>query len=538
MSDTSNDGKLDVIIVGAGFGGLYQLYCARKAGLNARVVEAGSDIGGTWFWNRYPGARCDVESLDYSYSFDKDLEQEWTWSERYATQPEILRYINNVADRFDLRRDIQLNTRVVRATFDSEVTRWTVETEAGETFNAQFCVMATGCLSVAQAPDIPGFSSFRGSWYHSANWPTEGVDFAGKRVGLIGTGSSGVQMAPIIAEQAKHLTVLQRTANFSVPAQNQLLDEETVRRVKAEYPQRRERARNAVSGMDLAAGEKSAREVSEEERLKEFEFRWLGAGGGFRMMRAFNDLMVDPESNKHAGDFVRGKIRQIVRDQKVAELLCPSPDLPFGAKRLCVDTGYYEMFNRPNVTLADVKSSPIQEITPNGLRTTAAEYDLDVLVFATGFDAMTGALRAIDIRGVGGLSLREKWEHGPRTYLGISVADFPNMFIIAGPGSPSVLSNMVLSIEIHVDWVTRLMLHTRAGGLSRVAAAAEAEDKWVHHVNEVADRTLYPRGNSWYVGANIPGKPRVFMPYVGGLPAYRQTLDEVLAQGYPGFELS
>jgi len=538
MSATDIRQSYDVVIVGAGFAGLYQLYSARKAGFSARVLEAGEGVGGTWFWNRYPGARCDVESLDYSYSFDKDLEQEWNWSERYATQPEILRYLNHVADRFDLRRDVQLKTRVMQATFDEQRNRWTVVTEAGERFDAQFCVMATGCLSIAQAPNFKGLESFNGAWYHSADWPTTGVDFTGKRVGLIGTGSSGVQMAPVIAEQAAHLTVFQRTANYSVPAQNELLDEKTLREVKAHYGERRARAREAVTGHYLIPNDQSAMEVLEEERQKEFEFRWRGAGGGFRMLRAFNDLLINKESNTHAAEFVRGKIRQTVRDPKVAELLCPKADLPFGTKRLCVDTDYYETFNRPNVSLVDVKAAPIQEITARGLRTSAGEHELDVIVFATGFDAMTGALRAIDIRGVGGLSLREKWDHGPRTYLGVAIAGFPNLFVIAGPGSPSVLSNMVHSIETHVDWVTALLRHVRGRAKTRVETDPVSEDRWVKHVNEVANRTLYPQGNSWYVGANIPGKPRVFMPYVAGIVAYRKIIEGVAEHNYNGFVLA
>ncbi|MGF6508826.1 flavin-containing monooxygenase [Paraburkholderia sp. 32] len=538
MNASNQQKSLDVVIVGAGFAGLYQLHRARKAGLTARVIEAGEDVGGTWYWNRYPGARCDVESLDYSFSFDQELEQEWTWSERYATQPEILRYIHHVAERFDLRRDIQFRTRVTRAVFDERAKRWTLETDAGESFDAQFCVMATGCLSIAQAPNFKGLHSFAGTWYHSADWPKQGVDFAGKRVGVIGTGSSGVQMIPLIAEQADHLTVFQRTANFSVPAQNEPLDDEAVRHAKAHYRERRARARDANNGLYLEAVDKSALEVSEEERLREFEFRWHGAGGGFRMLRAFNDLLVNEKANEYVSDFVRSKIRAIVRDPKVAELLCPKKELRFGTKRLCVDSGYYETFNRPNVTLVDVKAAPIEEVTPRGLRTSAQAYELDILVFATGFDAMTGALRAIDIRGVGGVTLGERWQHGPRTYLGVSCAGFPNMFIIAGPGSPSVLSNVVHSIEEHVDWVTRLIQHARETKRAYVACDLEAENEWVHHVNEVADRTLYPRGNSWYVGANIPGKPRIFMPYVGGVPAYRKILNEVAGAGYRGFVLS
>ena len=541
MSKSSNKPsvKLDAIVVGAGFAGIYQLYSLRRIGLSARVLEAGEGVGGTWFWNRYPGARCDVESLDYSYSFSEELQQEWDWKERYAPQPDILRYINHVVDRFDLRRDIQLNARVASAVYDEVEDRWLVTTEAGDRFSARYCIMATGCLSIPQAPHFPGLETFRGQWYHSANWPHEGVDFAGQRVGLIGTGSSGVQMTPEIAQRAKHLTVFQRTASYSVPAQNEPITPEQLAEVKATYGARRERALETHTGHFLIANDKSAMEVSDEERRKEFEFRWMGAGGGFRMLRAFNDLMVNKASNDEAAEFVRHKIRSTVKDPATAELLCPRDDLPFGTKRLCVDTNYYQTFNRDNVSLVDVKADPLVEVTPGGLRTQSGqEYPLDVIVFATGFDAMTGALNSIDVRGVGGQALRDKWEHGPRTYLGLAVAGFPNMFILAGPGSPSVLSNMVHSIELHVNWLTRCLEASRAKGVRRIEAQQVAEDEWVQHVNEVADRTLYPTANSWYMGSNMPGKPRVFMPYVAGVPAYRKIVNEVAAGGYKGFEMA
>jgi cyclohexanone monooxygenase len=526
----------DAIVVGAGFAGIYQLYSLRKIGLTARLLEAGDGIGGTWFWNRYPGARCDVESLDYSYSFDEDLQQEWSWTERYAPQAEILKYINHVADRFDLRRDIQLNTRVAAAHYDEKANLWNTTTVAGEQFSSQYLIMATGCLSIPQAPTFPGLESFQGKWYHSADWPREGVDFTGKRVGLIGTGSSGVQMTPEIAARAAHLTVFQRTANYSVPAQNEPITPEQLVEVKAHYPERRKRALDTHTGHFLIANEKSALEVNDEDRRKEFEFRWMGAGGGFRMLRAFNDLMVNKQSNDHAAEFVRSKIRATVKDPAKAELLCPKGDLPFGTKRLCVDTDYYQSFNLPHVDLVDVKADPLVEATPTGLRTQSGKaFPLDMIVFATGFDAMTGAMKSIDLRGIGGQVLKDKWEHGPRTYLGLAVAGFPNMFILAGPGSPSVLSNMVHSIELHVDWLTRCLSDMRAKGLTRIEAEQPAEDKWVQHVNEVADRTLYPTANSWYMGSNMPGKPRVFMPYVAGVPAYRKIVNEVADKGYEGF---
>lgn len=527
--------KFDVVIVGAGFAGLYQLYCLRKIGLTARVLEAGCGVGGTWFWNRYPGARCDVESFDYSYSFSKELEQEWEWSERYAPQEEILRYINHVADHFDLRKDVHLNTRVQKAVFSEADNCWTVTTANGEVFESQFCIMATGCLSIPQTPNIKGLDSFKGELYHSAYWPKEVVQFSGKKVGLIGTGSSGVQMTPVIAEQAAHLTVFQRTANYSVPAQNEPVTKELSREVKAHYAERRARGREAMTGQYLSANDVSALEVSDEERQAEFEFRWLGAGGGFRMLRAFSDLLSNEMANKYAAKFIASKIRNIVQDVAVADILVPKSDLPFGTKRLCVDTNYYETFNRPNVSLVDVKASPIEEITPYGLRTQDRQFELDMIVLATGFDAMTGALLKIDIRGLGGKRLEDKWEHGPRTYLGLAIAGFPNLFTITGPGSPSVLSNMVHSIETHVDWITACIRHIRDRGCARVEADGTAEDKWVEHVNEVANRTLYPIGNSWYVGANIPGKPRIFMPYVAGVPTYRKIIEEVAQKNYDGF---
>ncbi|MGE0798888.1 MAG: flavin-containing monooxygenase, partial [Lautropia sp.] len=388
----------DAVVVGAGFAGLYQLHRLKQAGLSVRLLEAGDGIGGTWFWNRYPGARCDVESLDYSYSFSHALEQEWDWSERYATQPEILRYIRHVADRFALWPDIQLGTRVASAVFDEPTAIWAVTSTVGETLTCRFCIMATGCLSIPQAPSIPGLDRYRHDWYHSADWPRGGVDFTGRRVGVVGTGSSGVQMIPIIAEQARHLTVFQRTANYSVPAHNEPLSRQTLDEVKRNYGERRARGREAFSGHYLLANDQSAVAVDEPERRAAFEFRWRGAGGGFRMLRAFNDLMVNPTSNRYAAEFIREKIRGIVRDPATAELLCPRDDLPFGTKRLCVDSGYYETFNRDNVTLVDVRTDPIVEITADGLRTRQRTFALDLIVFATGFDAMTGSLTAMDIR--------------------------------------------------------------------------------------------------------------------------------------------
>jgi cyclohexanone monooxygenase len=527
--------ELDAVVVGAGFAGLYTLHRLRGLGLTARVFEAGDDIGGTWYWNRYPGARCDVESMDYSYSFSDELQQHWTWTERYASQPEILRYINHVAERFDLRRDIQCSTRVTSAVFDEASRRWEVDTDRGDRVSARFCIMATGCLSTAQVPRFKGLESFEGRWYHTGHWPHEGVDFTGRRVGVIGTGSSAIQSIPIIARQAAHLVVFQRTPNYSVPAHNAPLDRDFERRVKASYGEYRRQARESRVGFVMERNDASALAVPAEEREREYEARWRRGGLGFSS--TFADLLTSQDANATAAEFFRAKIRAIVRDPAVADTLCPR-DYPLGTKRLCVDTDYYATFNRDNVTLVDIRKEPIEAVTPHGVRTQAAEYALDALVFAIGFDAMTGALLAVDIRGRGGRSLRDKWAAGPRTYLGLTIAGFPNLFVITGPGSPSVLSNMIVSIEQHVDWIADCLVHLRAHGLATIEATLEAEDTWVAHVNEVGHLTLYPRANSWYMGANVPGKPRIFMPYIGGVGTYRQICDDVAARGYTGFTLT
>jgi cyclohexanone monooxygenase len=532
---TGETTRLDAVIVGAGFAGLYMLHRLRGIGLSSRVIEAADGVGGTWYWNRYPGARCDIESLEYQYGFEDDLPREWKWTERYASQPEILAYLNHVADRYDLRRDIQLETRVTKARFDEPSARWEVETDRGDRYSARFCIMATGCLSAPKRPDFKGLDSFEGDWYHTGYWPHEGVDFSGKRVGVIGTGSSGIQSIPLIAKQARHLTVFQRTANFSVPAHNGPIDPAYERSMTEHYTEVRERARQSHVGiLANTANDKPALAVSEEERSEEFESRWQD--GGFAMSGAFNDLMLNKEANDTAAEFVRAKIREIVKDPVTAELLCPK-DYPFATKRLCVDTDYFETFNRDNVTLVDIKTSPIEEITTKGLRTQDAEYELDCLVFATGFDAMTGALLAVDIEGRDGVTLGAKWAGGPRTYLGLQVAGFPNLFTVTGPGSPSVLSNMIVAIEQHVDWITECVEYLLEHGLQTIEATVEAEDAWVDHVNQVANFTLFPQANSWYVGANVPGKPRVFMPYVGGLGTYTQKCSQVAANGYEGFAL-
>jgi cation diffusion facilitator CzcD-associated flavoprotein CzcO len=525
--------EFDVVVVGAGFAGMYMLHRLRGMGLSVRVFEAGSGVGGTWYWNRYPGARCDVESMEYSYQFSDELQQEWEWSERYAAQPEILRYADHVADRFDLRRDIEFETRVSAAVFDEAAGRWRISAADGAETSATFCIMATGCLSSPNRPRFAGLERFRGPAYHTGDWPQEGVDFTGQRVGVIGTGSSAVQSIPLIAEQAAHLFVFQRTPNYVVPARNAPLDPALQRTVKANYAALRARARQGRTGQLYPVNPLPARAVSAAEQQREYEARWDKGGLGF--IGAFVDLLVDRQANDTAAEFIRGKIRAVVRDPAVAAAL--SPKSVVGCKRLCIDTGYYETFNRANVTLVDVASAPIEAITEEGVRAAGKEYALDALVFATGFDAMTGALLRIDIRGAGGRTLQEAWAEGPRTYLGLAVAGFPNLFTITGPGSPSVLSNMLPSIEQHVDWIADCIGHVRAQGGGRIEATGAAENAWVAHVNAVAGATLFPSCNSWYLGANVPGKPRVFMPYLG-FPAYVQKCAEVAAQGYEGFALS
>ncbi|MET4169296.1 cyclohexanone monooxygenase [Bradyrhizobium sp. LA6.1] len=525
----------DVVVVGAGFAGMYMLHRLRGLGFSAGVYEQGGGVGGTWYWNRYPGARCDVESMQYSYSFSEELQQEWDWSERYAPQPEILKYANHVADRFDLRRDIQFDTRVERAAFDARAKCWSVTTSDGQTVEAQFIVLATGCLSNARKPDIKGLESFKGPIYHTGNWPHEDVDFTGLRVGLIGTGSSGIQSTPVIAEQARHLTVFQRTANFSIPARNAALTDEERNNFRKTYPEIRRFAREvAGNGIFAEQPDRGALDDSDETRNGKYSARW--ERGGLTFMYVYNNLGLERSANDTAANFVRGKIAEIVKDPETAKLLQPNSH-PIGTKRICIDTDYFATFNRPNISLVDIKTNPIEEITANAVRVAGKDHEVDALVMATGFDAMTGSVAKIDISGPGGRTLNEKWAEGPKTYLGLMSAGFPNLFIITGPGSPSVLSNMIVSIEQHVDWIADCLVHMRRQGVATMEASGEAEDKWVAHVNEVARGTLYPQANSWYMGANIPGKPRIFMPYIGGVGVYRRICDEVAAKGYEGFLL-
>jgi cyclohexanone monooxygenase len=525
----------DVVVVGAGFAGMYMLHKLRGLGLSVRVYEQGGDVGGTWYWNRYPGARCDVESMQYSYSFSDELQQEWDWSERYAPQPEILKYANHVADRFKLRSDIQLNTRVDQAVFDEGTNTWVVTTLDGTSVSANYVVLATGCLSNARMPDIKGLSEFKGKVYHTGHWPHEPVDFTGLRVGVIGTGSSAIQSVPVIAEQASRLTVFQRTPNFSIPARNAALTPEEREAFRARYPEIRRFAREeARNGIYTEMPDRGALDDGDNERRSKYEARW--ARGGLTFMSVYNNLAIDKAANDTAANFVREKIAEIVEDPETARLLQPN-NHPIGSKRICIDSDYYAAFNRPNVKLVDIRSNPIEQILPNAVRAGGKDYEVDALVLATGFDAMTGSVAKIDIRGREGQTLNQKWAEGPKTYLGLMSAGFPNLFIITGPGSPSVLSNMIVSIEQHVDWITDCIGYMRARGVVSMEASRQAEENWVAHVNEVAHTTLYPQANSWYMGANIPGKPQIFMPYIGGVGAYRQICNDVAAKGYEGFTM-
>ena len=527
---------LDALIVGAGFSGMYQLHTLRdKLGLNAVVLEAGDGVGGTWYWNRYPGARCDSESHSYCYSFSDELVRDWEWSERYPEQPEIMRYLNHVADRFDLRRSIRLGTRVTSAHYDQAKNRWQVATEGGEQFSAKFLITAVGCLSTANVPNIPGLETFAGQWVHTGQWPHEGVDFTGKRVGLVGTGSTGIQAAPVIAETAKHLTVFQRTANYSVPARNEPLTPAFKAYVKENFAEIRRVTKSTPNGHAFVIEDRSVFDVDEAQRKALYEAAW--EKGGLQFRATFRDLLADKAANDTAAEFLRNKIREVVKDAQTAGTLADI-DHPYAAKRPPIDTNYFETYNRDNVSLIDVRADPIEVITPSGIRTGKAEYPLDIIVFATGFDAMTGPLLRMDIRGRDGQTLNEAWSAGPRNYLGLQVAGFPNMFTITGPGSPSVLCNMPVPIEQHVEWITGCIAHMRSKGLERIEARPEAMDNWVAEVNAAANATLLPQAHhSWYLGANVPGKPRVFMPYAGGMARYRKICDDVAAKGYEGFVL-
>jgi cyclohexanone monooxygenase len=532
----STTASVDVVVIGAGLGGLYAHHRFRQLGLSVRGFEQAPEVGGTWFWNRYPGARCDVESLDYCYSFSGELLDEWRWSERFATQPEILKYVNHVADRFDLRRDIAFETRVAAARYDEAANRWTVETNRGETVRCKFLVTTVGSLSLPKAPDYPGLEDFEGRWVQTGAWPRDEVAIAGKRVAVIGTGSSGMQSIPLIAEAAAHLTVFQRTPNYSVPARNGPTPPEHEAQVRANYLEYRRQLKQTKAGMrsPMQTG-RSALEATPEERRARFEEAWRF--GTFSIQSVFNDTSTNIEANHHVAEFVRDKIRQTVKDPDVAERLTPR-DYPLGAKRLVLDTDYHATFNRPNVELVDIRETPIERITAKGIKTADKEYPVDLIVFATGFDAVTGPLLALNITGTGGRTLKEGWKDGPATYLGLAISGFPNLFTVNGPGSPSVLTNMIASIEHHVDWIADCIGYMRKTGLERIEATPEAQAAWTEEVRQVAEHTLYPRANSWYMGANVPGKPRVFLAYVGGLDTYAARCGQVVEQDYSGFRFT
>jgi cyclohexanone monooxygenase len=526
---------VDVAVVGAGLAGLYMTHKLVGLGYSVQGFERGAEVGGTWFWNTYPGARCDVESVDYSYSFSPELEQDWRWTERFPTQPELLKYINHVADRFDLRRHYAFSTQIVCAEFDEQVKTWTVTAADGQAWTAKYVVMASGSLSIGQTPDIAGIDSFQGLTYHTSRWPAGGADFTGLKVAILGTGSSGVQAIPMIARQAENLTVLQRTPNYVLPARNRQLSEDELAAVKAGYAARRALARKSQGGLAAEPPTLSVFDVGDAERTEAFETAWLQ--GGTVMTQVFKDTGRDEEANAILSEFLRGKIRENVIDPETAEKLVPT-GYPFGAKRPCVGTDYYETFNRDNVSLIDINSDPILEFTPRGIRFASGEQEFDAVVFATGFDAITGPMTSVDIRGTGGQRVADKWADGPRAYLGLGMNGFPNLFMVTGPGSPSVLSNMMVSIEQHIEWIADAIEHVEAEGRATIEPSAEAEREWGATVNNVAAKTLYMKGNSWYNGANVPGKARVFMLYAGGAKNYRDICDAVAADSYRGFTIN
>ncbi|MFJ8236201.1 flavin-containing monooxygenase [Ureibacillus sp. NPDC094379] len=532
QGETAN---VDAVVIGAGFSGLYMLYRLREAGLSTRVYETADGVGGVWYWNRYPGARCDSESICYNYTFSEELYNEWSWSSRFPEQPEILRYLNFVADKFDLHSDINFSTRVTSASYDEGSKRWLIQTDQGDQITAKYFITGVGCISTANVPNIKGLDNFEGEWYHTGHWPHEKVDFAGKRVGLIGTGSSGIQSIPVIAKEAKNLTVFQRTPQFSVPAKNHPYTPEFLQKSKENYHEIKRIMRNTVGGMAMYYGERSVLDDTPEERKKVLEAAW--EKGGWAILFAYNDLLVNEEGNKLVAEFVRSKIREIVKDPETADKLVP--DHYYGTKRAIIDTDYFETYNRENVSLVDVKKAPIEEITSKGIRTTDGEYELDVIVFATGFDGMTGSLFKIDIKGKNGVSLKEKWENGAKTktYLGLTTAGFPNLFMLTGPESPSVLGNMPAAIEQHVEWVMDCINHLHQNEVEVFEAKPEAEETWSQHCRELADATLYTKTESWYTGANIEGKARGFQIYVGGYNGYRKICDEIASKGYEGFSL-
>ncbi|QBQ98751.1 flavin-containing monooxygenase [Paraburkholderia pallida] len=527
---------LDAVVVGAGFGGLYAIKRLTDAGFRLQAFESGGGVGGTWYWNRYPGARVDLECWDYSYSFSPELQDEWDWPERYPTSPELRKYLNHVADHFDLRRHIQFNTRVESAVFDERENLWVVTTSDGKTTKARFFVPATGVLSVPKPPEIPGIESFRGESYHTGRWPHHEVDFSNKRVGVIGTGSSGIQVIQALAGKCKHLSVFQRTAVYVVPAKNHPLTPGMRERVRATYAERRAVSRLTRFGIAVPFPVESALDATPEERRKKYENAWENSQLlGFRM--CYGDILSNEKANDTVAEFIRGRIRETVKSPEIAEKLMPR-GFPFGTKRPCLGDTYYSVYNRPDVTLVDLKATPIERIVPDGIVTSEGLQQLDCLIYATGYDALTGALTHIDIRGIGGRQLVDKWASGAKTYLGLVTSGFPNLFTITGPGSPGPLANMSMSIEQHVDWITACMVHMRERGIRRIDADLQAEEDWMQHVQDVVSKTLYMKANSWYIGANVPGKAHVFLPYLGGHGTYRKKCDDIAVAGYPGFVLT
>jgi cation diffusion facilitator CzcD-associated flavoprotein CzcO/acetyl esterase/lipase len=535
---TSGAQQVDVAVVGAGFAGLYLLHRLRKAGLTAVALDSAGDVGGTWYWNRYPGARCDIQTIDYSYTFDPELESAWTWSEKYATQPEILRYLGFVADRYDLRRDIRFGTKVTAATWDEATECWLLTTDNGAPVSCRFYIMATGCLSSPKPPEIDGVEDFKGEIYFTSRWPHEEVKLAGKHVAIIGTGSSGIQAIPLIAEQAAHLTVFQRTPNFALPAHNGSPPADRVALLDGDRGGYREQARWSLAGVPWPQQTTVSWQLSDAERRERFEKAWAAGDLVYILTQLWADQGVDADGNALLADLIREKIHGIVKDPETAAALSPH-DHPFGAKRPCLDTNYYATYNRPNVTLVNLRQEPIQSISATGIKTDKRAFDVDVIVFATGFDAMTGAVTAIHpIAGRGGKSLSDVWAHGPQTYLGLTVAGFPNLFLITGPGSPSVLSNMAVSIEQHVDWVVDRLSAMREAGFTTIEATETAQAGWARHMADCSMLTLHRLANTWYTGANVPGKPQVVMPYTGGVGPYRSICNEIVGQGMLGFRLT
>lgn len=528
---------VDAVVVGAGFSGMYQLHKLRDMGLSVKVFEAGEDVGGTWYWNRYPGARVDIESMAYSFSFSKELEQDWVWSEKYSPQPELLRYAQHVAERFDLKRDISFNTRVESAHFDEDNDQWLVTTQCGKRVRARYLVMATGVLSAAKTPDIAGRDSYKGETYQTGLWPKEGVDFTGKRVAIIGTGSSAVQSIPLIAEEADELVVYQRTAAYSTPAFNRPLTNSEIDTMKGNYDQYREEQRLSPAGIINPERQlERVMDVPKEERQRRFEEAW-DEGLLTGLMSTFSDIQLDENANHEVAEFIRDRIRNTVQDRQTADDLTPKA-YPYATKRPCIDTNYYETYNRENVSLVNLRRTPIESITEKGIETSDGAREFDAIVYATGFDAMTGPLLRVDIRGRGGKRLVDAWIDGPRSYLGIAIHGFPNLFTITGPSSPSVLSNMLVSIEQHVDWVSDCIGWMNEHDKTAIEPSDEAERDWAEHTAHLAGMTLFPQADSWYMGANVPGKPRMFLAYVGGVGAYRLICDQIAATGYHGFDVN